>query len=411
MDTTPLNWTELQALAVAAPDSVHGPASAQARLRLFGQPEEAVRVTLIRDHHAWCPYCQKVWLWLEERQVPYRIRKVSMFCYGDKEEWFLRLVPSGMLPVLELDGRLITESDRILMALEHNFGALGLSLEHRAVLPLRQLERRLFSAWCQWLCRPGAGPRGEAAARGAFERVAADLEQALGVTPGPFLLDDFSSADLVFVPFLERMNASLADYKGLLLRHQYAAIDRWFTALEQRDAYLGTQSDFHTHVHDLPPQLGGCCASGDPQQQRLARRIDAGPWPISDAGLPDPESSRSPQEHDAAIALGRVLRHRHTLIARNPLGSAFELPLRCALTHLSAGRSCPPPPGSAAALRYLRDRICVPRDMSVHAARLLRRSLKHTAGLDPGDPDGQAAPLPLQHRRDQDPAPFLAARL
>ena len=77
-----------------------------------------MRVTLYRDHHAWCPYCQKVWLWLEERRIPYRIGKVTMVCYGEKESWYRRLVPSGMLPALALDGRLITESDRILEALE-----------------------------------------------------------------------------------------------------------------------------------------------------------------------------------------------------------------------------------------------------------------------------------------------------
>ena len=27
--------------------------------------------------------------------------------------------------------------------------------------------------------------------------------------------------------------------------------------MEARPAYIGTRSDFFTHVHDLPPQLGG----------------------------------------------------------------------------------------------------------------------------------------------------------
>ena len=27
--------------------------------------------------------------------------------------------------------------------------------------------------------------------------------------------------------------------------------------MEQKPSYLGTKSDFYTHVHDLPPQLGG----------------------------------------------------------------------------------------------------------------------------------------------------------
>ena len=138
---TPLAWPELEALDTVQTDRVNGPTNAQARLRLFGKTEADVRVTLFRDNHAWCPYCQKVWLWLEEKQIPYRIEKVTMFCYGQKEAWFKKKVPSGMLPALELDGQLITESDDILIALEGAFGPLVVGMQTPKAIPLRQLER------------------------------------------------------------------------------------------------------------------------------------------------------------------------------------------------------------------------------------------------------------------------------
>ena len=89
----PLSWSDLASLAMPEPNRIEGPTSAQATLRLFGQPESNVMVTLYRDHHAWCPYCQKIWLWLEFKRIPYRIRKVTMRCYGPKEPWFLEKVP------------------------------------------------------------------------------------------------------------------------------------------------------------------------------------------------------------------------------------------------------------------------------------------------------------------------------
>ncbi|MCP9835209.1 MULTISPECIES: glutathione S-transferase family protein [unclassified Cyanobium] len=411
----PLDWAALASEAapvLATPafvDPAAGPTSAQAQQRLFGRPAGEIRVTLYRDHHAWCPYCQKVWLWLEERRIPYRIRKVTMFCYGQKEPWYTDLVRGGMLPALELDGRLVTESDRILEVLETAFGPLGLGMNAREALPLRQLERQLFRAWCQWLCVPSRGAAEEARGQQGFERFAERFAIALAADPGPFLLGDLGTVDLIFVPYLERMNASLAYYKGFLLRERYPAIDRWFDALERRSTYLGTQSDFHTHAHDLPPQMGGCHASGTPEQRDLAQRIDAGPWPVLVHPGADPETSQREPAEAAGVALARVLRHRNTLLARNPLGpEGLDRALRCALTRLITDRPCPPPAGSARGLRYLRDRISVPRDMPLHAARLLRRSLEFTACLDPADPSAQGEPIPVQHRRDQDPSPFLA---
>lgn len=394
----PLSWPELEALTDFQLDPINGPTNAQSRLRLFGQPESTVRVTLYRDHHAWCPYCQKIWLWLEEKQIPYRIEKVTMFCYGEKESWYKRKVPSGMLPALELDGRIITESDDILMALERAYGALGAGMLDATVLPLRQLERLLFRAWCGWLCYPASSSRHEQRNREQFEAVVAKVEAALASTPGPYFLADFGTADLIFTPYVERMNASLYYYKGYSMRAENPRLADWFAAMESRSTYRGTQSDFHTHVHDLPPQMGGCWENGEPQMLLNKARVDQGPWlGLPDVADPEPETSR-------AEALQRVLKHRANIIRVNPADDqVFEQALRCALTYLVTDKPCTPPTKSDTALRYLRDRINVPRDMSIYAAKRLRAALEDTAALVG---DRQGTPIPMQHRRDQDPANF-----
>jgi glutathione S-transferase len=43
---------------------------------------------------------------------------------------------------------------------------------------------------------------------------------------------------------------------------RWPAVERWFDAMEGRDSYLGFKSCHYTHVHDLPPQLGGCVQGG-----------------------------------------------------------------------------------------------------------------------------------------------------
>lgn len=396
----PLSWAELEALDAFQGDTVNGPTNAQARLRLFGRAESEVRVTLYRDHHAWCPYCQKVWLWLEEKQIPYRIEKVTMFCYGQKESWYKRKVPSGMLPALEVDGRLVTESDDILLTLERAFGPLALGMTDPRVVPLRQLERLLFRAWCTWLCYPTRSSREDQHHRDLFVEVVGRVEAALGHTPGPYFLEDFSTADVVFTPYVERMSASLYYYKGYSLREENPRLAAWFDAMETRSTYRGTQSDFHTHAHDLPPQMGGCYANDQPQTRINQQRVDSGPWlGLPDVGYPEPETSR-------VEALHRILKHRANIIRVNPAeDSLFDAALRCALTRLMTDQPCLPPAGSDGALRYLRDRISVPRDMSIYAAKRMRQALETTAALAG---DRQGPPIPMKHRRDQDPANFAA---
>ena len=80
----------------------------------------------------------------------------------------------------------------------------------------------------------------------------------LGVTGGPFFLGtEVTLVDCFFAPFLERMAASLPYYKGLRVRANdaFPNLERWFRAMEARPSYRHIQSDFYTHVHDLPPQV------------------------------------------------------------------------------------------------------------------------------------------------------------
>ena len=87
-----------------------------------------------------------------------------------------------------------------------------------------------------------------------------------------------------------------------------------------------------------------------------------------------------------------------------PIGSKdFDQPLRAALTFMVLEKTCLPNKGTALGLRYLRDRISVPRDMPLLAARELRKALETTAYND-GPEEGP--PISTRNRFDQDPKPF-----
>ncbi|GAB4823293.1 hypothetical protein N2152v2_010339 [Parachlorella kessleri] len=464
------SWEELEqavkqkqaALGVEPQSLESGPADPRALRRTFGQSGEP-RIKLYRDHATWCPYCHKVILQLEEKQIPYIVEKINMRCYGDKPAEFMRKVPRGLLPVMEVDGgKPITESAVIMQLLEELYPETPLlpppgTPERQRADSLMRLERRLFSDWLQWLCQAW----GHESNRAVFIETMDVVEQQLGAAGGPFFLGrELSLVDITFAPFLERIAASIAYYKGFIVRGQghwpnlerwFAAmkapslrnrnlldshllrnlgrwpnLERWFAAMEARPAYLGFKSDYYTHCHDLPPQLGGCAMS--PEGEPVAAAIDGQdgkswhlPLPPLTATSLEPHAPGESPEGDRLEAAARLVGN-HAAVTRFALrgvgqpgprpvsapladpsavpGMEWEQEVDAALRHVAhalldsveakqasqhAMHAVPAEldnaPGTLdgspviPSLEYVRDRVGVPRDMQLPAARQFRAHL------------------------------------
>lgn len=401
-----------------------------AKLRLFGSLN-APRLTFFRDSAAWCPYCQKVWIFLEEKRIPYKIEKINMRSYGDKPQAFLRMVPNGLLPAIILDGAVSTESLDIMLMLDKEFsGPLHPSLwpdssspEQPRAKALMRLERELFSLWCSLVFRPSVG----STSRQRFERGLDEVENELLVTPGPWFLNELSIVDLTFVSHIERMVASVAYWSGFKVRDnkRWPALDRWLSAFEERPSYMATKSDYYTHVMDIPPQYGP--GYSVPGSESFARSITGagGSWalplppfrpddlePVSAAVDPGEEAARQ----EAAYKLARnhenivkfALRGAGSKGAKQfqaPLADPYATPalehsddmdvcLRYTVQGLLEGYTNVPPLALSgkrdesasqrralqSCIAYLRDRVGVPRDMSYPAARQLRAHLNWVIG-------------------------------
>ena len=438
-------------------------ACAAAKQRLFDLPDgEKPRLTLYRDTASWCPYCEKVWLLLETKRVPYEVKKVNMNCYGDKPDWFWKMQPSGGIPVAQLDGNVIRESNDIMMAIEQAYpenpmlpdGNVDPEAAAR-VRPLLTLERELFSTWFRWLGSTNAGASKPMA--DLFRRVDAEVRllharplssrpdqpydfilqpcpllfsrspgglapkfatrhAQLGVGGGPFFLGEkVSLVDFMFAPFMERMAASLPYYKGFLVRRndEWPRVEEWFLAMEGLDSYRHIQSDFYTHVHDLPPQVGGCRPIAG--SEKYADAIDGadGSWslplPEDDGSLLEPLSGLAQPEDAARREAAERLTANHDAIVRfaargvsapgfPSVGADLSDPnckpnedavpiVDAALRHVTHALLVSPeaaaaslsegidPRTAASTLGYLRDRISVPRDMGYPAARQCRAHL------------------------------------
>ena len=173
--------------------------------------------------------------------------------------------------------------------------------------------------------------------------------------------------------------------------------------LESENEYTGSQGDFHTHSHDLPPQMGGCFKDINEAQKNFSRLIDSG------EGAGNLEINKEFDSNSyKKIALARVIKHKNNIININPCeNNSFDFALRSALTYLISNELNKPDNNSGIGLRYLRDRISVPRDMPLISARLLRKSLEKVASIcNPSD----IYKIPIKHRYDQNPNDFILSR-
>ncbi|GKY93609.1 hypothetical protein MPSEU_000328300 [Mayamaea pseudoterrestris] len=352
-----------------------------------------------------------------------------MSCYGNKPADFMRLQPSGQIPVAIIDNQVYGQSNDILEALEKAFP------DHKSLQPqskrdqeqaesLLRLERNLFVPWFQWI-------RGtSSSSKELFIEMLGQVEEQLSVK-GPFFLGrEISMVDVHFAPFLERMAASVVYLKGFVMRvtpsqpTDYPAINRWFDVMETLPSYQLTKSDYYTHNWDLPPQLGGCAseAAGEPFRNAIDGQAP-GSWElplVAHNGNVEPDWSWPGCDAPTAKrqAVERVSANYEAIVkfASRGAGKKGMPPVSAPLADPNASPSEAVMMGVDAAMRivclallqgtveqeanisqvaklfaekggqeyvngvadsliYMRDRIGVPRDMQLPAARQLRAHL------------------------------------
>jgi glutathione S-transferase len=174
-------------------------------------------------------------LLVEEKQIPMHIQLVNMRSYGDKPSDFLKKVPSGLLPALEVtmndmdNGRtnVITESAIIMQLLDewHTDDKFykpmvppkesSSSSQYRQYQYLMQLERELFRWWCTFMFRPesnssssSGGGVGIGMTKGALGRFLA------GGTTNVDTNFSMSPQMQGFLQCLEQVNTALSQTRG-----------------------------------------------------------------------------------------------------------------------------------------------------------------------------------------------------
>jgi glutathione S-transferase len=178
--------------------------------------------------HKMCPFAQKAWIALNLAGSPFDLQEVQL--YGGKPDWFLKMNPKGLVPVLKHGDRVIIESEVIL-----DYIASGDFPTSRELGPEGEEER-----WWRQTVDLRLRPLGKSAVQmgqfsGDLKALLLEMEQRLQ-TSGSYLAgEDVSLADASAFPFLYRL-----DHEYKLGESDFPALKGWLQRMSQMDEVAHT---------------------------------------------------------------------------------------------------------------------------------------------------------------------------
>lgn len=389
-------------------------------------------LTFYRDTNGWCPFCERVWLCLHAKGLPYRERLISL---SDKPEWYKELVPTTQVPAVLIHGsteeeeaktvterRLVWDSLDVMKALDEAF-------PDTKPMILDTPEYELASNLVDDVTRAGVGfvyagrnatltPEDMQERRANFETALNELEALLLQNGGPFLLgSELSGVDAKIVPTLERWRYQLPITKEFSIMESRPALTAWFDAMDAFAPYServrGDEYSWVVTAAMFVRYFGG--GDDDESQAQIARSETKGKELTVAFDEIDVKDCLSRFVHEAAAKLisnrdaivndctnkepksqSDIVRSSSLDVAENMLQFTTHILLPTqedssreeenVVDVLKRARTITLPSSlleldyeqkldAALAAKTVASRLCVPRDMSAPAAKILRAVL------------------------------------
>lgn len=386
-------------------------------------------VTLYRDTNGWCPFCERVWLALEIKQIPYQEQLISL---QDKPKWFTQMVPTGLVPAVLFHSdamdvqaadqeekekpapvrSLVWESLDILKALDEQFPETprlirdDLDEYQRA----RDIVSKTTTAGAQFIY----GGRNQTLSeeekqlkRVAFENALKDLDNFLqGQQGGGFCMgESISGVDIEMVPVMERWRYQLPLTINMTIydKIKYPHLCQWYDAMDQYAPYTNrVAGDAYSWTAVASTFLRffatGPNATMSEQTQAAIDRADAAAHALTQTFA---TSNTYDETAEARLQAAAKLICNHQAVVQDCTNSdpksqkelpraqkeaVADLALRAVVQSLMTTETPTltmdnkaDASDAARAVRTVAARMCVPRDMGAPAAQVLRKTLMQVA--------------------------------
>ncbi|KAF3442068.1 hypothetical protein FNV43_RR15984 [Rhamnella rubrinervis] len=184
-----------------------------------------------------CPFAQRVWTTRNYKGLQDKIKLVPIDLYNRPAWYKEKVYPQNKVPALEHNGKIIGESIDLIKYVDSNFEGPSLFPEEPAK---RQFGEELLSYVDKFVGGIYASFKSDPIkeANTQFDY----LENALSkFDDGPFLLGQFSLADIAYIPFVERFQIFLSEAFKYDITAGRPKLASWIEELDKIDAYKVTK--------------------------------------------------------------------------------------------------------------------------------------------------------------------------
>ncbi|KAL5076882.1 hypothetical protein RYX36_015866 [Vicia faba] len=193
-----------------------------------------------------CPFTQRVLLTLEEKHLPYETKLVDL---RNKPEWFLEISPEGKVPVINIDGKWVPDSDVITQILEEKYPSPPLATPPEKAT----VGSKIFSTFIGFLKSKDPNDGTEQALLNELSIFNDYLKEN-----GPFINGkDISAADLSLGPKVYHLEIALGHYKKWAVPDSLNFLKSYLKDIFSRESFINTRAQPEDVIEGWRPKVEG----------------------------------------------------------------------------------------------------------------------------------------------------------